>query len=214
MDFRFGLIVDLMKVVILFGIIGGGQHNRSSNGSICKKRFALYQVDQMRGLFSQSIVMIKIIYRPTSVTDRLAELCVRWSRCLSVLMRRRLFMVMIHAYRESSTVSPAYTMLSYRSNGVFENFSSRVLKLNTKQFFRLSFFSRSLSVTSLTVLTAFCRLSSQGLSQWGPCLLKCGLRNNLFVVRSLSGIWCVVVIVKTFHLLFTISDYDEFLYLL
>lgn len=77
MDFCFGLIVDLMKVVILFGIIGGSQHNRSSNGSICKKWFALYQVDQMRGLFSQSIVMIKIIYRPTSVTDRLAELCVR-----------------------------------------------------------------------------------------------------------------------------------------
>lgn len=122
------IIVDLVMIVVLFRIVSG--QNRSSNGSICKKRFAFHQVDQMRRLFSKRIVMIEIIYWSASVTDRLAELCIWWGRGLSVLVCRMLFMIMIHAYREPSTVSPVYAMLSYRSNGLLENFASRILEPN------------------------------------------------------------------------------------
>ena len=68
------IIVYLVLVMILIGIDSG--QNRSSNGSIGKKRFAFHQVDQMRRLFPKGIVMIEIIYGTASVTDRLAELCI------------------------------------------------------------------------------------------------------------------------------------------
>jgi hypothetical protein len=184
-------------VTILFRIVRG--QNRSSNGSICKKRFAFHQVDQMRRLFPKSIVMIEIIYGTASVTDRLAELCVWWGRCLSVLMSRMLLMIMIHAYRQPSSVSPAQAMMSCRSDALLEHFACRILKLNINQFLLICPFGRSLSVSSLPIHTAFCRLSCEWLSQCSSCLLGLGLRRgNLFGIGCLVSIW--IVSVETFHL--------------
>ena len=202
------IIVDLVLVMILFGIDSG--QNRSSNGSIRKKRFAFHQVDQMRRLFPKGIVMIEIIYGTASVTDRLAELCIGWCRSLSVLMGRMLFMIVIHAYRQPSTVSPAYAMLSYRSNALLEYFTSRVLKLNINQFLLICPFGRSLSVSSLGTHTAFCSLSCKCLSQCSSCLLRLGFGGNLFGIRCLVSI-CIVS-GETFHLLLYLYLWWNFAY--
>ena len=155
--------------------------------------------------------MIKIIHRPASVTDRLAKLCIGWCRCLSILMRGMLLMIVIHANGEPTAVSPAYTLLSYGSDALFEDLTSRVLQLDINQFLLICPFGRSLSVSSLRTHTAFCRLSCQRLSQCSSCLLSWGLRGDRpFGIGCLVGI-CIVR-GETFHLLLYLYIWWNFAY--
>ena len=116
-------------------------------------------------------------------------------------MRGMLLMIVIHAYGEPTAVSPAYTLLSYGSDALFEDLTSRVLQLDINKFLLICPFGRSLSVSSLRTHTAFCRLSCQRLSQCSSCLLSWGLRgDSLFGSGCLVGGICVVS-GETFHLL-------------
>ena len=161
----------------------------------------------MRWNFSKCIVLIEIIYRSASVTDRLAELCIRWGRGFSILMSRMLFMIVIHTYREPSSISPIYAILSYRSDAILEDLSSWILKLDIYQFLVLCLFGRSRSVPSLTIHTAFCWWSCQRLSQCRSCLLSYGLWDNFFGNGCLVGI--CIAIGEIFHLLSNLSINDE-----
>ena len=147
----------------------------------------------------------------TRVTDRFAELCIWRCRSLSVLVGRMLFMIRVHAYWEPSSISTTYTILSSRSDALFEYLSSwMILKLDTKHSFSLGLFGRSLSVSYLWDHRAFSNLSSESLCHWGTSLLRSWPGSNLFGTRCLNAIWVadIVGLCRTFHSLFNICYYD------
>ena len=149
----------ISHLYVLFEIRVGSGWCWSSNGSICKKRLALH--GYKRWLFSQSVMMIKLIDWDACITDRFTELCIRWRWSFAVLMGRVLFVIMVHANGRSATVSPPnYTMgLTTGTNAISQTLFGRILDPNGILLFSDAFLASSQSVDSFPTNGSFLSLS-------------------------------------------------------